>query len=73
MSLVLLYFRLLRRIDCGRIKILSTSQTGSSVSDPSTLKMKLHEMESPGNGPICNRAVKNPFLPSNEYSPFSMV
>jgi len=68
------YFRLLRRIDCGRMRILSMSQTESSPAlSPSALKIKLTEMESPAAELVCNLAVKKPFLPSKEYSPFSIV
>ena len=48
------------------------SQAESSPS-PTALRMKLTEIESPGAKPVCNRAVKKPFFPSKEYSPFSIV
>ena len=66
------YFRLRRRIDWGRMRRLSMSQTESSPS-PTALKIKLTEIESPAAWPVFNRAVKKPFFPSKEYSPFSIV
>jgi len=67
-----IYLLLRRRIDSGRIKILSTNQQASSPI-PSLVKIKLADVTSRGPGPVRNLAVKNPFLPSNEYFPLSMV
>jgi hypothetical protein len=65
-SIPLFSYRLRRRrIDSGRIKILSTIQAASSPT-PSLVKIKLQETKSSGCGPVCNRAVKKPFLPSKE-------
>ncbi|VEU42865.1 unnamed protein product [Pseudo-nitzschia multistriata] len=67
------YRRRLRRTEAGRMRMLSMSQAASSSSGPDPLRIKLTEMQSDGARPVCSRAVKKPFLPSKEYSPFSIV
>jgi hypothetical protein len=72
MSALCVYFLLRRRMDSGRIKILSTNQQASSPT-PSLVKIKLHEVKSLGPGPMRNLAVKKPFFPSKEYFPLSII